>query len=293
MKLPGPDYPAPAKLNLFLHVVGRRADGYHLLQSAFALIDRSDTIRLRVREDGAIVRVSELDGVLPEDDLVVRAARLLQEASGTTKGADIEVEKRIPIGGGLGGGSSDAATVLLALDRAWGTGFGPQALAEIGVTLGADVPFFLFGQPAFAEGIGERLRAIELPPRWYLVVAPPVAVPTAGIFAAPELTRDTQSLKMEDFSAQLAAGNWMHLANDLQPVVVRRYPAVARALEELHEAGCQGRMTGSGSCVFAAFEQREGAQSVLDRLQEHWRVSGQPMQGFVARGLAVHPLCVE
>jgi len=293
VKLPGPDYPAPAKLNLFLHVVGRRADGYHLLQSAFALIDRSDTIRLRVREDGAIVRVSELDGVLPEDDLVVRAARLLQEASGTTKGADIEVEKRIPIGGGLGGGSSDAATVLLALDRAWGTGFGPQALAEIGVTLGADVPFFLFGQPAFAEGIGERLRAIELPPRWYLVVAPPVAVPTAGIFAAPELTRDTQSLKMEDFSAQLAAGNWMHLANDLQPVVVRRYPAVARALEELHEAGCQGRMTGSGSCVFAAFEQREGAQSVLDRLQEHWRVSGQPMQGFVARGLAVHPLCVE
>ena len=293
MKLPGPDYPAPAKLNLFLHVVGRRADGYHLLQSAFALIDRSDTIRLRVREDGAIVRVSELDGVLPEDDLVVRAARLLQEASGTTKGADIEVEKRIPIGGGLGGGSSDAATVLLALDRAWGTGFGPQALAEIGVTLGADVPFFLFGQPAFAEGIGERLRAIELPPRWYLVVAPPVAVPTAGIFAAPELTRDAQSLKMEDFSAQLAAGNWMHLANDLQPVVVRRYPAVARALEELHEAGCQGRMTGSGSCVFAAFEQREGAQSVLDRLQEHWRVSGQPMQGFVARGLAVHPLCVE
>ena len=293
MKLPAPDYPAPAKLNLFLHVVGRRADGYHLLQSAFALIDRSDTIRLRVREDGAIVRVSQLDGVLPEDDLVVRAARLLQEASGTTKGADIEVEKRIPMGGGLGGGSSDAATVLLALDRAWGTGFGPQALAEIGVTLGADVPFFLFGQPAFAEGIGERLRAIELPPRWYLVVAPPVAVPTAGIFAAPELTRDTQSLKMEDFSAQLAAGNWMHLANDLQPVVVRRYPAVARALEELHEAGCQGRMTGSGSCVFAAFEQREGAQSVLDRLQEHWRVSGQPMQGFVARGLAVHPLCVE
>jgi 4-diphosphocytidyl-2-C-methyl-D-erythritol kinase len=293
VKLPAPDYPAPAKLNLFLHVVGRRADGYHLLQSAFALIDRSDTIRLRVREDGAIVRVSQLDGVLPEDDLVVRAARLLQEASGTTKGADIEVEKRIPMGGGLGGGSSDAATVLLALDRAWGTGFGPQALAEIGVTLGADVPFFLFGQPAFAEGIGERLRAIELPPRWYLVVAPPVAVPTAGIFAAPELTRDTQSLKMEDFSAQLAAGNWMHLANDLQPVVVRRYPAVARALEELHEAGCQGRMTGSGSCVFAAFEQREGAQSVLDRLQEHWRVSGQPMQGFVARGLAVHPLCVE
>ena len=293
MKLPGPDFPAPAKLNLFLHVVGRRDDGYHLLQSAFTLIDQADTIRLRVRDDGEIVRVSDLAGVPPEDDLVVRAARLLQEASGTPLGADIEVEKRIPMGGGLGGGSSDAATVLLALDRAWGTGFGPEALAEIGVTLGADVPFFLFGQPAFAEGIGERLRALELPPRWYLVVVPPVAVPTAEIFRAPELTRDTQSLKIEDFSAQLAAGKWDHLANDLQPVVERRYPAVAQALESLRSMGCEGRMTGSGSCVFAAFEQREGAQSVLDRLQEHWRASGQPMQGFVARGLAVHPLCVE
>ena len=293
MRLPGPDFPAPAKLNLFLHVVGRRADGYHLLQSAFALIDLADTVRVRVRDDGRIVRVSDLAGVPAEEDLVVRAARLLQEASGTAKGADIEVEKRIPVGGGLGGGSSDAATVMLALDRHWGTGFGPEALAEIGVTLGADVPFFLFGQPAFAEGIGERLRPLELPPRWYLVVAPPVAVPTAEIFGAPELTRNTQSLKMEDFSAQLAAGKWMHLANDLQPVVERRYPAVARAVEDLREAGCEARMTGSGSCVFAAFEQREGAQSVLDRLREHWRESGQPVQGFVARGLVVHPLCVE
>ena len=293
MRLPGPDFPAPAKLNLFLHVVGRRADGYHLLQSAFTLIELADTIRVRVRDDGQIVRVSELAGVPPEEDLVVRAARLLQEASGTAKGADIEVEKRIPMGGGLGGGSSDAATVLLALDRLWGTGFGPEALAEIGVTLGADVPFFLFGQPAFAEGIGERLRPLELPPRWFVVVAPPVAVPTAEIFRAPELTRNTQSLKMEDFSAQLQAGNWKALANDLQPVVERRYPAVAQALAALREAAGDARMTGSGSCVFAAFEQREGAQSVLDRLRQHWRASGQPMQGFVARGLAVHPLCVE
>lgn len=293
MRLPGPDYPAPAKLNLFLHVVGRRADGYHLLQSAFTLLDHADTIRVRVREDGQVVRVSELAGVAPEDDLVVRAARLLQEASGTALGADIEVEKRIPMGGGLGGGSSDAATVLLALDRAWGTGFGPEALAEIGVTLGADVPFFLFGQPAFAEGIGERLRPIELPLLWYLVVVPPVAVPTVEIFTAPELTRDTQSLKIEDFSAQLARGSFAGLANDLQPVVERRYPVVARALEALRSLGCDARMTGSGSCVFAAFEQREGAQPVLDRLRETWRESGQPMQGFIARGLAVHPLCVE
>ena len=285
MPLPGPDYPAPAKLNLFLHVVGRRPDGFHLLQSAFTLIDRADTIRIRPRPDGEIVRVSALAGVPAEEDLVVRAARLLQEASGTPLGADLEVEKRIPMGGGLGGGSSDAATVLMALDRAWGTGFGREALAEIAVTLGADVPFFLFGQSAFAEGIGERLRPLEIPLRWYVVAVPPVAVPTVEVFGAPELTRDTEPLKMEDFSAQLAQGSWDAFRNDLQPVVERRFPAVALALERLREAGCKPRMTGSGSCVFADFEQREAAQSVLDRLS--------PMQGFIARGLAVHPLCVE
>lgn len=285
MRLPGPDYPAPAKLNLFLHVVGQRPDGYHLLQSVFTLIDRCDTIRVRRRDDGAIVRVSDLPGVPAEADLVVRAARMLQEASGTRFGADLEVEKRIPMGGGLGGGSSDAATVLMALDRAWGTGFGPEALAELAVGLGADVPFFLFGESAWAEGVGERLRPVEIPLRWYLVLVPPVGVPTAGVFAAPELTRNTETLKIEDFSARLARGDFSSLRNDLQPVVASRFPEVQRHLAWLEKHG-EARMTGSGSCVFAAFEQREAAQSILDRLPR-------PMQGFVAQGLAVHPLRVE
>ncbi len=282
MILPGPDYPAPAKLNLFLHVVGRRADGYHLLQSAFTLIDRADTLRVRVREDGEVRRVSDLTGVPAEDDLVVRAARLLQEASGTALGADLEVAKRIPMGGGLGGGSSDAATTLIVLDRLWGTGFGPEALAEIAQGLGADIPFFLFGRSAFAEGIGERLRELALPPAHYLVLVPPVAVPTHVAFAAPELTRDTEPIKMEDFSARLTD---QRLRNDLEPVVLARFPEVQRHLAWLEQHG-EARMTGSGACVFAAFGSRGEAQRVLDLLPA-------PMQGFIARGLDVHPLRAE
>jgi 4-diphosphocytidyl-2-C-methyl-D-erythritol kinase len=283
MKLPGPDYEAPAKLNLFLHVVGRREDGYHLLQSVFVLIDRCDRVRIRVRDDGAIQRTSELPGVLPEEDLVVRAARLLQEASGTTQGADIEVEKNIPMGGGLGGGSSDAATVLLALDRLWETGFGPEALAELGSTLGADVPFFLFGAPAWAEGIGDRLQVIDLPVRWYLVLTPPVTVPTGVIFTAPELTRDTEPLKMADFSVQPGDSRFhARLRNDLEPVVVARYPAVKEHLEWLRRHA-DARMTGSGGCVFAAFDQREAALELLGRLPAS-------MKGFVSQGLTQHPL---
>ena len=194
MQLPGPDYPAPAKLNLFLHVVGRREDGYHLLQSVFTLIDLSDQMRLRVRTDGIIRRVNDVPGVPAEQDLAVRAALMLREASGTGLGADIELDKRIPIGGGLGGGSSDAATVLMALDRLWGTGFGPEALAELAPGLGADVPFFLFGGSAWAEGIGDRLRPIDIPLRWYVVLAPAIHVPTQAIFSAPELTRNTEPL---------------------------------------------------------------------------------------------------
>jgi 4-diphosphocytidyl-2-C-methyl-D-erythritol kinase len=292
VRLPGPDHPAPAKLNLFLHVVGRRPDGYHLLQSVFTLIDRCDIVRVRRRDDGEIERVSDLPGVPAEADLAVRAARLLQEASGTSFGADIEVEKRIPLGGGLGGGSSDAATVLMALDRLWGTGFGAEALAEIAAGLGADVPFFLFGQSAWAEGIGERLRPVELPPRWYVVLVPPVGVPTGDVFAAPELTRNTETLKIEDFSARLARGDFKGLRNDLQPVVANRFPEVRRHLEWLAGHG-DARMTGSGSCVFAAFGQREAAQSVLDRLELEGSRMARPMQGFVAQGLAVHPLRVE
>lgn len=281
MRLPGPEYPAPAKLNLFLHVVGRRADGYHLLQSVFTLIDRCDRIRVRVRDDAEIRRVSGLPGVAPEEDLVVRAARLLQEASGARLGADIEVEKVIPLGGGLGGGSSDAATVLLVLDRLWRTGFGPEALGELAPTLGADVPFFLFGQTAWVEGIGERLQPVELPERWYVVLVPPVAVPTREIFAAAELTRDTEALKMEDFSAQAPAGQ-VRFRNDLEAVVIKRFPQVASHLEWLRQHG-DARMTGSGGCVFAQFDSRESAQRVMDRLPA-------AMKGFVAKGLEQHPL---
>ena len=282
MRLPGPDYPAPAKLNLFLHVVGRRADGYHLLQSVFTLIDRADRLRLRVRDDGEVSRVSDLPGVPPEKDLVVRAARLLQEASGTALGADIELEKVIPMGGGLGGGSSDAATVLLVLDRLWNTGFGPEALAELGATLGADVPFFLHGGAAWAEGVGDELRALELPPAWYVVLVPPVNVPTEEIFSAPELTRSTEVLKMADFSAEPRAGLFR---NDLEPVVIARYAQVRTHLEWLRGHG-DARMTGSGGCVFAAYESRESAERVLSQAPA-------PMHGFVARGLARHPLRME
>jgi 4-diphosphocytidyl-2-C-methyl-D-erythritol kinase len=278
-RLEGPDFAAPAKLNLFLHVTGRRPDGYHLLQGAFILVDRQDRVRLRVRDDGAIRRVVALAGVPEEEDLAVRAARLLQAESGTRLGADIEVEKRIPMGGGLGGGSSDAATVLMALDRLWNTGIGADDLRPLGARLGADVPFFLFGRTAWVEGIGEVLRPLEYPARWYVVLVPPTPVPTGEIFAAAELTRNTEALKIEDFSANPRDGRFR---NDLQPVVVARYPEVGRHLEWLSGFGA-ARLTGSGGCVFAEFDAREQAESVLKSMPGS-------MQGFVARGLERHPL---
>jgi 4-diphosphocytidyl-2-C-methyl-D-erythritol kinase len=280
MNLPGPDYLAPAKLNLFLHVVGRRNDGYHLLQTVFTLIDRCDRLRLRVRTDGHVDRVNVVPGVAPDQDLAVRAAHLLREASGTPLGADIEIEKAIPMGGGLGGGSSDAATVLMALDQLWGTGFGPEALAELGLALGADVPFFLDGRPAWAEGVGDRLVPVEMPPRWYLVLVPPVGVPTREIFTAPELTRNTEPLKMEDFSARPRTRAFV---NDLEGVVTARYPVVRQHLEWLREHQAQARMTGSGACVFAEFDRRDDAEAVARKLPAS-------MQGFVAQGLMEHPL---
>jgi 4-diphosphocytidyl-2-C-methyl-D-erythritol kinase len=275
-RLPGPGYAAPAKLNLFLHVVGRRADGYHLLQSAFTLIDRVDRLWFRVRDDGAIRRVSDLEGVAPDDDLVVRAALALQAATGTRQGADIEVEKAIPMGAGLGGGSSDAATTLMVLDRLWATHLDPGRLSALGLGLGADIPFFLFGRNAWVEGVGERLFPIELPPRWYVVLIPPVGVPTKEIFAASELTRNTEALKMADFSA------FEGFRNDLEPVVVSRYPQVASHLEWLGRHG-KARLTGSGSCVFAGFDDRAAAEGVMAQVPA-------PMKGFVAQGLAKHPL---
>lgn len=277
MPLPGPDYPAPAKLNLFLHVTGRRANGYHLLQSAFVLIDLQDTLRIRVRDDGVIARVNDVAGVPEADDLAVRAARLLQAESGTSLGADLEVEKRIPMGAGLGGGSSDAATVLLVLDWLWGTGLADDRLRQIGARLGADVPFFLFGRDAWVEGVGEVLSPLEVPARWYVVLAPPVAVPTREAFGAPELTRNTQSLKIEDFSEH--SGDFR---NDLQSVVEARYPVVREYREWLSRHG-DARMTGSGSCVFAGFESREAAAAVMRELPPG-------MKGFLAQGLRDHPL---
>ena len=279
MQLPGPDYPAPAKLNLFLHVVGRRADGYHLLQSAFTLIDLQDRLRFSVRDDGVIRRVNDVPGVPEDRDLIVRAAYLLQEATGSTHGADIEIDKRIPMGGGLGGGSSDAATVLVVLNRLWKTGFDAEALAEIGAGLGADVPFFIFGRSAWAEGMGDRLKPLEIARRWYVVLVPPVQVPTPVAYGAAELTRNTEPLKIEDFSAQ-PPGPRFH--NDLEPVVVARFPEVREHLAWLRKHA-DARMTGSGACVFAAFDDREGAQRVIDALPG-------TMKGFIAQGLHRHPL---
>ncbi len=273
---------APAKLNLFLHVVGRRADGYHLLQSAFVLLDFGDTIHFSTRNDGVVRRLSTLADVSEEQDLVVRAARLLKHASATMAGnaalgADIRVEKKIPIGGGLGGGSSDAATTLLALNRLWNLGFSREKLQEMGLTLGADVPFFIFGRDAFAEGIGEVLHAIEIPQWWYLVVTPPVNVPTPAVFAHPELTRNTFPLKISDFSANGLGG----LRNDLQAVVLKEFPAVFRSFEALQAVSQKSvfgvRMSGSGACVFTAFEIEQDARAALQLLQpEH--------KGFIAQG---------
>lgn len=268
-------YLAPAKLNLFLHVVGRRPDGYHLLQSVFRFLDYGDSLRFKVREDGRIVRTTDLPGVAEEKDLVVRAARLLQEATGCTLGVEISVEKRLPMGGGLGGGSSDAATTLLALNRLWGVNLPRAELERLGLQLGADVPIFVFGESAFAEGVGELLQPVNLPPAWYLVLVPPVAVATAEIFAAPELTRDTNPIKIPDLlTAQVG--------NDLQPVVCGRYPEVAECLNWLSRHG-KARMTGSGACVFAEFATENEARRVLARKPAEW-------QGFVARGMDRHPL---
>lgn len=275
----GRAYPAPAKLNLFLHVVGRRSDGYHLLQSLFRLIDYGDTLRFAPRDDGRILRVAALADVPEEHDLCVRAARLLQEASGCRRGVEIALDKRLPMGGGLGGGSSDAATVLLALNRLWGLDWPRERLQALGLRLGADVPFFIYGRSAFVEGVGERFQPVDLTPAWYLVVVPPVSVPTAKIFASPHLTRNTKPIKMVDFSA-----GWGGLfgQNDLEPVVCERYPEVARALAWLRQHA-EARMTGSGACVFAPFAVEQDARTVLAQVPEG-------MTGWVARGLDEHPL---
>jgi 4-diphosphocytidyl-2-C-methyl-D-erythritol kinase len=212
-------FAAPAKLNLMLRIVGRRADGYHLLQTVFRFIDYGDTLDFRSRADGAITRTNEVGGIPAEDDLCVRAARLLQRESGTTLGTDITLHKRLPAGGGLGGGSSDAATTLLVLNRMWQLDLPRARLLEIGLKLGADVPVFVFGDNAFAEGIGERLTAIALPAAWYVVLTPPVAVSTARIFSHPELKRDSKTITIQGFSVERAG-------NDLEPVSIRKWRGI-------------------------------------------------------------------
>jgi 4-diphosphocytidyl-2-C-methyl-D-erythritol kinase len=268
-------YPAPAKLNLFLHVVGRRADGYHLLQTAFRLIERCDWLRFSPRRDDEVKLAKPLPGVAEADELAVRAARSLKKEGGSEQGVDIEIEKNIPIGGGLGGGSSDCATTLAVLNRLWKIDLPGERLAEIALSLGADVPFFLLGGNAFAEGVGERLAPLELPSAWYVVLIPPVAVSTREIFADSELTRNSQTIKISSFSAGFGR-------NDLEPVVCRRHAEVAAHLEWLRRFG-DARMSGSGACVFAEFATEREARSVLSRMPAQ-------MRGFVAKGLESHPL---
>lgn len=267
--------PAPAKINLFLHVIGRREDGYHLLQSVFRLLDWGDTIHVRVRADGVLAREGEVPGVAPDDDLALRAARLLQQHARCVQGADIRVEKRLPMGGGLGGGSSDAATVLIALNRLWGLELERAELMRLGLQLGADIPFFIFGRDAFVEGIGERMTAIDLAPTRYVVVAPQVQVATAAIFSDPQLTRNTRPIRMADFAASTTC-------NDLEQVARRRYPEVERVLRWLGQFA-PARMTGSGACVFAQMPDEGAALRVVAACPEPW-------QAWSVASLPAHPL---
>ena len=280
------DLPAPAKINLFLHVVGRRSDGYHLLETVFTFLDWSDRIDLDLRPAGVFEHHNPLPGVPPEQDLCIRAARLLAGRSGVQQGMAIRLRKVLPMGGGLGGGSSDAATVLLGLNRLWGLGWSRRTLADVGLALGADVPVFVHGDSAFATGVGEKLTPLAVPPAWYVVVVPPVAVPTGPIFAAQELTRDTPRVKIADFSTGFGH-------NDLEPVVCGRYPEVGAMLRlmrqradvhrQMHAGQIDVRMTGSGCCLFAAFPDQRAASEYQAALPPEWT-------SLVASGLQDHPL---
>ncbi|MGH8213057.1 MAG: 4-(cytidine 5'-diphospho)-2-C-methyl-D-erythritol kinase [Rhodanobacteraceae bacterium] len=269
-------WPAPAKLNLFLRIVGRRADGYHLLQTVFRLLDWGDEIRLRVREDGEIVRGQGVDCIIADDDLAVRAARALQCATGTRLGADIAVDKRIPVGAGLGGGSSDAATVLVALDVLWDTKLPSEPLAEIALGLGADVPVFVRGRSAWAEGVGEKLTPLDLPPRWYAIIDPHVHVSTAELFQTPELTRNAPPATIAGFVSGGITDNAFEL------VARARHPRVASALDWLGRFG-MARLSGSGGAVFLECDDEAGAREVAMRCPAEFTA-------IVAKGLDISPL---
>jgi len=271
------DWPAPAKINLFLHVVGRRADGYHLLQTVFRFLDFGDTLRCEPRSDSRVLLANPLPGVPPETDLTVRAACALQAATGSTAGVTLHIEKRLPMGGGLGGGSSDAATTLMALNHLWRTGLDSPQLQRIGLALGADVPIFVHGHAAFAEGVGEHFADLVLPAAWYLVLVPAVAVPTLEIFRAPQLRRNTPAIAIADWRPGFGH-------NDLEAVACALYPEVTRHLDWLRHYG-DARMSGSGACCFVEFVQESVARTALAALPDD-------MRGFVAAGLDQHPLAI-
>ena len=268
-------WPAPAKLNLFLHVTGRRANGYHELQTVFQLIDLCDTIAISVRHDGLIERPDGPIGVDPESDLTVRAARALQQATGSRLGATLRVRKRIPMGGGLGGGSSDAASVLLGLNDVWACGLPIEALAKLGLPLGADVPVFVRGSSAWGEGVGENLQPLELPEAWYVVIHPGVHVGTRDVFQSPELTRNSPIITIRDF---FESGG----RNDCEPVVRGRFPEVAEALDWLGRFA-PARLTGTGSCIFASCDSAIAAERIAARVPDRWT-------SYVARALNVSPV---
>lgn len=273
-------YPAPAKVNLFLHIVGRRQDGYHLLQSVFRLLDFGDTVHIGLRDDGQIIRTQEITGVPAEQDLCVRAAKLLQTHTGCTLGANLWVKKRTPMGGGLGGGSSDAATVLMVLNDLWQLKLSKETLMSLGLSLGADVPFFLCGTNAWVEGIGEIIQPISLKPSYYVVLTPQIHVATGEIFSAKELTRDTNPTTIAAFQTN-------EFWNDLEPVVCQRYRAVQSSLNWLGQFA-KARMSGSGASVFIEVENKDYAEQVL--VSAPSQMEGVKLSGFVAKGLDHHPL---
>jgi 4-diphosphocytidyl-2-C-methyl-D-erythritol kinase len=276
---------APAKLNLFLHITGRRPDGYHALQTVFQLLDWGDTLHFTRRDDGRVTRSTDVSGVPPEHDLTVRAALLLKNHTGSAEGVDIQIDKRLPMGAGLGGGSSDAATTLLALNRLWKLDLPREELQALALKLGADVPFFVFGKNAFAEGVGEALEAVQLPARYFLVVTPRVQVPTAAIFSEKSLTRDSKPLTITDFLAQHScSAEWPDSfgRNDMQQVVVGKYAEVAQVLGWFDNIA-PARMTGSGASVFAAFRNRDEAEAAQAKLPSEWNSA-------VTASLDTHPL---
>ncbi len=273
--IPKLSLPAPAKLNLFLHICGRRDDGYHDLQTVFQFLDYNDTLEFQLRQDNQINVTPALAGIKPQDNLIYRAASALQAASKEKLGVDITLHKKLPMGGGIGGGSSDAATTLVALNQLWQTSLNKQALQQIGLKLGADVPIFIHGQSAWAEGIGERLQAIELPEPWYLVLIPPCHVSTAEIFSHQQLTRNTPAIRIAAF---LESGG----RNDCETLVKKLYPEIEIALNWLTQFS-PAQMTGTGACVFAQFASKDEANAVLRQVPES-------LQGFIAKGVNQSPL---